>query len=156
MCPVEYIRLPFFFLAHSSLALAHFRAVHFGRYWNTMFICTHLTLDRFAFARTLSVCFCPNKILRIIQMVFSSAGIIVGIAAAAAFFTLERWTVVSIFAVCICSTFSVASSISTACHFLIPCELIVCHSMSHPVASTLAIPSHFLLFLPRQPTLVTI
>lgn len=28
---------------------------------------------------------------------------------------------------CICSTFSAASSISTACHFLIPCELIVCH-----------------------------
>lgn len=29
--------------------------------------------------------------------------------------------------VCICSTFSAASSINTACHFLIPCELIVCH-----------------------------
>lgn len=41
---------------------------------------------------------------------------------------------------CICSTFSVASSISTACHFLIPCELIVCHITSHPFASSLAIP----------------
>lgn len=73
----------------------------------------------FVFARTLSVCFSQTEYYELFKWVFHLSGW-------NAFFSL----CMCVSFACIYSMFSAASSISTACHFLIPCELIVCHFTS--------------------------